>query len=52
MGGTGTGQGAASSGSAGVSVIIAAHRAHDTIARAIRSLLEQDWTAWEAVIAS
>ncbi|WP_280109835.1 hypothetical protein [Azospirillum sp. B506] len=25
----------------GVSVIIAAHRAHDTIARAVQSLLEQ-----------
>ncbi|MBK1839994.1 glycosyltransferase family 2 protein [Azospirillum sp. YIM B02556] len=36
----------------GVSVIVAAHRAHDTIARAVRSLLAQDWTAWEAVIVS
>ncbi|WP_042444162.1 glycosyltransferase family 2 protein [Azospirillum sp. B510] len=36
----------------GVSVIIAAHRAHDTIVRAVRSLLDQDWTAWEAVIVS
>ncbi|CAO3356675.1 hypothetical protein [Azospirillum palustre] len=60
MGGTGPGQGAFLSGSAsvsegasgGVSVIIPAHRAHDTIARAVRSLLEQDWTAWEAVIVS
>ena len=38
--------------STGVSVIIAAHRAHDTIVRAVRSLLDQDWTAWEAVIVS
>lgn len=38
--------------SAGVSVIVAAHRAHGTIARAVRSLLDQDWTAWEAVIVS
>ncbi|PWC34333.1 glycosyltransferase [Azospirillum sp. TSO35-2] len=44
MAGTAAGQ--------GVSVIIAAHRAHDTIARAVRSLLDQDWTAWEAVIVS
>ncbi|SMH43743.1 Glycosyltransferase involved in cell wall bisynthesis [Azospirillum lipoferum] len=36
----------------GVSVIIAAHRAHDTIARAVRSLLDQDWTAWQAVVVS
>jgi len=48
MGGTGSGQ----SPSFGVSVIIPAHRAHDTIARAVRSLLEQDWTEWEAVIVS
>lgn len=36
----------------GVSVIIAAHRAHDTIARAVSSLLDQDWADWEAVIVS
>lgn len=36
----------------GVSVIIAAHRAHDTIARAVGSLLTQRWTAWQAVIVS
>jgi len=36
----------------GVSVIIAAHRAHDTIARAVSSLLAQDWTDWEAIIVS
>ncbi|MBF5094336.1 glycosyltransferase [Azospirillum sp. INR13] len=36
----------------GVSVIIAAHCAHDTIVRAVQSLLDQDWTAWEAVIVS
>ncbi|CAO3435177.1 glycosyltransferase family 2 protein [Azospirillum endophyticum] len=36
----------------GVSIIIAAHRAHDTIARAVQSLLVQDWNAWEAVIVS
>jgi succinoglycan biosynthesis protein ExoO len=36
----------------GVSVIIAAHRAHDTIARAVRSLLNQRWTAWQAVVVS
>ncbi|WP_448205580.1 glycosyltransferase family 2 protein [Azospirillum sp. sgz302134] len=36
----------------GVSVIIPAHRAHDTIARAVASLLDQSWTDWEAVIAS
>ncbi len=37
---------------AGVSVIVAAHRAHDTIARAVGSLLDQDWTDWQAVIVS
>lgn len=37
---------------AGVSVIIAAHRAHGTIARAVRSLIDQDWTAWQAVVVS
>ncbi|MBY6263571.1 glycosyltransferase [Azospirillum sp. 412522] len=52
MGGNGAGQGAPGDASTGVSVIIAAYRAHDTIVRAVRSLLEQDWTAWEAVIAS
>ncbi|WP_247892467.1 glycosyltransferase [Azospirillum sp. Sh1] len=36
----------------GVSVIIAAHHAHGTIVRAVQSLLDQDWTAWEAVIVS
>lgn len=36
----------------GVSVIIAAHRAHDTIARAVSSLLAQGWTDWEAVVVS
>jgi len=36
----------------GVSVIIAAHRAHGTIARAVRSLIDQDWSAWQAVIVS
>jgi len=37
---------------AGVSVIVAAHRAHGTIGRAARSLLAQGWTAWQAVIVS
>lgn len=36
----------------GVSVIIPAYRAHDTIARAARSLLDQDWPDWEALIVS
>ncbi|MBP2294470.1 glycosyltransferase family 2 protein [Azospirillum rugosum] len=36
----------------GVSVIIAAHRAHDTIARAVSSLLDQGWADWEAVVVS
>ncbi|CAO3433965.1 glycosyltransferase family 2 protein [Azospirillum doebereinerae] len=36
----------------GVSVIVAAYRAHGTIARAVRSLLAQGWTAWQAVIVS
>ncbi|WP_207458312.1 glycosyltransferase family 2 protein [Azospirillum sp. SYSU D00513] len=36
----------------GVSVIIPAFRAQDTIARAVRSLLGQSWTDWEAVIVS
>lgn len=39
-------------GDAGVSVIVAAHRAHATIVRAVRSLIGQDWTAWQAVIVS
>lgn len=37
---------------AGVSVLIAAHRAHGTIVRAVESLMAQSWGAWEAVIAS
>lgn len=37
---------------AGVSVIVAAYRAHDTIARTVRSLLDQSWPHWQAVIAS
>ncbi|MGF7177838.1 glycosyltransferase family 2 protein [Azospirillum doebereinerae] len=36
----------------GVSVIVAAYRAHGTIERAVRSLLVQGWTAWQAVIVS
>ncbi|WP_343054968.1 glycosyltransferase family 2 protein [Azospirillum oleiclasticum] len=36
----------------GVSVIIPAYRAHDTIARAVRSLLDQDWPDWEALVVS
>lgn len=36
----------------GVSVIIAAHRAHDTIARAVSSLRDQGWTDWEAIVVS
>lgn len=36
----------------GVSVIIPAHKAHDTIARAVASLVAQRWTNWEAVIVS
>ncbi|MFS2013222.1 glycosyltransferase family 2 protein [Azospirillum sp. CT11-132] len=52
MAGTGMGQGACDDRSAGVSVIIAAHRAHGTIVRAVQSLLDQDWTDWEAVIVS
>lgn len=36
----------------GVSVIMAAYRAHDTIARTVRSLLAQSWPHWQAVIAS
>ncbi|MFD1627041.1 glycosyltransferase family 2 protein [Azospirillum griseum] len=39
-------------GAMGVSVIIAAHRAHDTIARAVNSLLAQSWPHWQAVIVS
>ena len=34
----------------GVSVIIPAYRAEATIGRAVRSLLAQTWTAWEAII--
>lgn len=34
----------------GVSVIIPAHKAHGTIARAVASLVAQRWTDWEAVI--
>jgi glycosyltransferase involved in cell wall biosynthesis len=52
MHGAGTGQGWLDDGSTGVSVIIAAHRAHDTIVRAVQSLLDQDWTAWEVVVVS
>lgn len=56
MHGNGMGQGApdgtSNHASTGVSVIVAAHRAHDTIVRAVQSLLDQDWTAWEAVIVS
>ncbi len=52
MHGTGAAQGRLDDGSTGVSVIIPAHRAHDTIVRAVQSLLDQDWTAWEAVIVS
>jgi len=35
---------------AGVSVIIPAYRAEATIGRAVRSLLAQTWSAWEAII--
>lgn len=34
----------------GVSVIIPAYRAEATIGRAVRSLLAQTWSAWEAVV--
>lgn len=36
----------------GVSVIIPAYKAHDTVARAVRSLLDQRRADWEAVIVS
>ncbi len=36
----------------GVSVIIPAHRAHGTIARAVASLLDQSRADWEAVVVS
>jgi glycosyltransferase involved in cell wall biosynthesis len=36
----------------GVSVIIPSYRAHGTVARAVRSLLAQDWPRWEALVVS
>lgn len=36
----------------GVSVIIPAYRAHGTVVRAVRSLLDQDWPDWEALVVS
>lgn len=42
----------ATKGEIAVSVIIAAHRAHDTIGRAVASLLAQTMPSWEAVVVS